>query len=186
MKLIPYPDAEKPCGFHTDDPAALYLYAKKGAVEPPEEFQAVYLAARRGSGSQTTIKFRDLEFMAPALFGEPRPSKVTNSNWTGDAYKFAIYRNTNKYGPPIVILRTDGGGFYAYAIRDLCDIELWELLTAQLPHERLWDLCMELTRTYECGIEDGRTEITTAFLDGSLKKKKVRGQESYRVVIERN
>ena len=181
MKFIPYPNAEKPYGFTADDPAALYLYAKNGALEPPEEFRAVVLGSRIGGGAEgVSMKFAPLQFMASALFGEARESGSTGSKWSGDSYKFAIYENTERHTSlKYVILRTDGGGFYAYAVTENSAVALFESLVT-LPMERLWDLCMVITRAYECGVSDGRAKVEHGFLNGSLtvKKKKLRKQNA--------
>ncbi len=185
MKFIPYPNAEKPSGFESDDDAKIYLSAKHGAVEPPFSFMAIHLGSRMGESSPVLLKFEELEFMASALFGEARESAgARGAKWNGDAYRFAIYRHTGKYSRfKIVILRTDGSGFHAYGISEISAVELFEAL-ATLPGARLWDLCMVITRAYESGEHDGRDRVEKAFVNGTLKKKKVRGSNAFRVSIE--
>lgn len=116
--------------------------------------------------------------MAVGIFGAGRPSRTCrNVKWTGDAYEYGLYQYASGAArhPAIVVLRTDGGGTYAYIDDTLTAIETWTTIAAQ-PPEMIWNICHLIAHTYERAFCAGRAQIEQIFLEGRLKKRRRQGR----------
>lgn len=152
----------------TDDSAGLYL-AHTGHKEAPQELPVQnighYAEVRTG-----TIQIADLEFMGAGLFGEGRGSAAHGSKWTGDCYKFGVYKLPKRKRGAIVIIRTDGSGTHVYLNDDITALETWEHLVKVSTPEMLWNICYVVVFSYEQGRNHTRREVHQQFVQGRLKK----------------
>jgi hypothetical protein len=168
--------------WRTNDPAGLYINYTSKEPEPPKEF-ACTVVGHSGIVRPETVPVQtiNLEFLGAGLFGPPREKTDRQPGWTGDAYKFGIYEHLPGYGRrEIVILRTDGGGFYAYLDVSLEAASMWRHLCKTCSPEMLWNICSCVVHTHELARKKGRQEIMTIFGEGRLKKKRGRyGIEVY-------
>lgn len=162
--------------WRTDDPAKMY-FRHTGVDAAPTQL----LANRIGHFCVNAftqiipVEIERLHYMASAMFG---PGRGGNTKWTGDAYKFAIYR----YNRDVVILRTDGGGTTAYLVDQLDAIPTWRYICDQLLEPALWDICIMLTETFHAGEAKARTEERLAFAEGRMKKRRLGGKVRVEVV----
>lgn len=76
----------------------------------------------------------------------------------------------------VVILRTDGGGFYSYLDVSLTATEMWRHLCTTCPPEMLWNICSCVVHTHDLARGKGRQEIMNAFAGGRLKKRRRQGR----------
>ena len=51
-------------------------------------------------------------------------------------------------------------------------LELFDLMCATLPPERIWDICYLIAHTQKQAYRKGRHELTALFLQGRLKRKR--------------
>lgn len=166
--------------YHTDDPAKLFIAHSGEFAEPPASFKGRLLHRHLNGAGSVPIRVENLEFLCAGMFGAGRPSGSGPTKWTGDSYKYAVYR----YERQIVILRTDGGGFYAYIDNSIDAIDYWERLAFVLPTETIWNLCHTMAHAFQTGTSNGRQEIIGELQAGSLKlrKRTKGGVASLRVV----
>lgn len=167
-----------------DDPAGLH-YSVHGSAElpPPEVFHARCIGHFNRSPEITMpVETASLAYLGTGLFGPPRPCGTgSTTRWTGDSYKFAIYHHKTSTRGCIVILRTDGSGFYAYLDDHTSTVcELWEHLVRVCDPPMLWNICYELVFAYESGREDGEHRICKAFLEKRLKR---RGRGAHVLIV---
>ena len=164
--------------WRTDDPAGLYICNTSEATDAPQHFSCMVIGH---SGivrpESVSVPTNDLEFLGAGLFGPPRDKKEGHAGWTGDAYKFGIYaQRTRGERQNIAILRTDGGGFYAYIDVSLTAAEMWRYLCAHCSSAMLWNICSCLVHTHDSAHEKGREELMYLFAEGRLKKRRRKGK----------
>jgi hypothetical protein len=164
--------------WRTDDPAGLYICDTSKAAEPPQEFPCMVIGHSGIVRPETiSVPTADLTFLGAGLFGPPRDKTGRQAGWTGDSYKFGIYaqKSVGERGN-IVILRTDGGGFYAYVDVSLTAAEMWRYLCAQCSSPMLWNICSCVVHTHDLAHEKGRKELMHIYAEGRLKKRRRQGQ----------
>lgn len=134
----------------------------------------------------------DWEHICPARFGEGRPcgfvGAAAQTNWSGDSYRYDIYQRDG--GKHYALRWQNGGGCgWLVSMNEMPHGE-WNLLEmiVNMPVEaRRWDACHFLWQcAYNTAMASARSErdaIHQAFVEGRLKKHKVRGRGAYRVEI---
>lgn len=162
--------------WRTQDAAGLYIRDTRKESEPPQEFCCTVIGH---SGilrpERMPVPTQSLTFLGAGLFGPPRETTQTSPGWTGDSYRFAVYACLPKYGREnIVILRTDGGGFYAYIDVSLTAAEMWRHVCKVCSPEMLWNVCSCVIHTYDLGLDTGKNVTMQAHAEGRLKKKRGR------------
>jgi hypothetical protein len=170
--------------WRTKDAAGLYIKDTSKVSDPPQEFDCAVLGH---SGivrpDKISIPTASLEFLGAGLFGPPRERTEHHPGWTGDAYKFGVYECLPRFGRrQVVILRTDGSGFYAYVDVSLEASVMWRHLCKTAGPEMLWNVCSCLVHTHDLARQKGRQEIMNAFAEGRLKKK--RGRSGPQVYVQ--
>jgi len=128
------------------------------------------------------------EHVCCARFGEGRPCSFSRTTkWTGDSYRYDIFRK----GDRIALRWWNGAGEgWLTSIDKTSSGESNLLLTiASNPcEEQRWDACHFLWNIAEKSARAAKaaefTRIATAFTEGRLKKRKVRGRDSYEIKIE--
>jgi hypothetical protein len=186
MNLIANGSGDEIWGWKTEDLVQIFFQG----VSKPTTVEA-FIVGHTGivKPISVPIPLPELEFIGAGLFGEARPCSFSSTTkWTGDAYKYGIYRRVNRIErEQIVVLRQDGSGIHAYVAEGSSGRELWEHLCASLRQEQLWDLCHMLTGTHEKARKDASSErqglIFRAFTEGRLVKRKIRGQSTYKVTL---
>lgn len=166
--------------WQTDDAARLSIAHTSDLATAPLEVECRVIG-HSGIVRPELIRVRteDLEFLAAGLFGAPRDKAERQAGWTGDAYKFGVYaRRSKRSRHDVVILRTDGGGFYAYIDMSLTAAEMWRHLCLTCTTEMLWNICSCVVHTSDSAHEYGREFVIQAFLEGRLKKRRRRGSVS--------
>lgn len=168
----------------TKDAAELYIRHTSKATEPPQEF-ACTVVGHSGIVRPATMPVPtvNLAFLGAGLFGAPREAAEHSAGWTGDSYRFGIYAYQPRFGrEDIVLLRTDGGGFYAYIDVSLTAAEMWRHLCETCSPEMLWNVCICLIHTHDLARDHGRQSVMQIFAEGRLKKKP--GRNGVQVYIE--
>lgn len=160
----------------TNDAAGLYIRHTQKLAEPPEVFDCRVIGHSGIMRPPTMpVPTGDLVFWGAGLFGLPREKSETSAGWTGDCYRFGIYGYRPRFGREnVVILRTDGGGFYAYLDVSLTAAEMWRYLCDACSPEMLWNVCSCVLHTYDLAVDNGRKAIMQAFAEGRLHKKRGR------------
>ncbi len=64
----------------------------------------------------------------------------------------------------------------AYELDGISLDQAWQAYCTKLSSPELWDLCKLITTGYHNAIEQGTRQVEDAFLQGKLKKVRVRGQ----------
>ena len=162
--------------WRTNDAACLYVRYTRKTIEPPQKF-ACRIIGHSGIVRPETqeVATRDMVFLGAGLFGPPREKTEISPGWTGDSYRFGVYAYQPNFGREhIIILRTDGGGFYAYIDVSLTAAEMWRHLCQACSPEMLWNVCSCVVHTYDLAVENGRQAVMQLFADGRLRKKKGR------------
>lgn len=164
--------------WRTDDAASLYIRDTSKAAESPQQFACTIIGHSGIMRPESiSVPTADLTFLGAGLFGPPRDKRDGQAGWTGDSYKFGIYaQRTRGERQNIVILRTDGGGFYAYIDVSLTAAEVWRYLCAQCSSPMLWNICSCVVHTHDLAREKGRKELMHIFAEGRLKKRRRQGQ----------
>jgi hypothetical protein len=129
--------------------------------------------------------------LCSARFGEGRPCHFNPKvRWTGDSYRYDIFeRRDQVIQRRYVALRWQNGageGWFVFSDRE--QRNLLDLIVNVPKEEDRWDYCHELWVSLDCvdraaAIRADR-EVREAFVEGRLKKRKVRGREEYKVEIE--
>jgi hypothetical protein len=127
-------------------------------------------------GGHAIVKVDELELLGAGLFGEGRPCSGSSAKWTGDCYRYGVYRGHKPYsGPSIVILQHSGGGMEGLQLDSTTSVETWSHLAATLTPELLWNTCRELFEFHQAALEGQKQRIFGAFALGRLKKSKKKG-----------
>lgn len=151
-----------------DDRAGLHL--RNSSAEAPQSIRAVDMT--RYLGAEIEVPIAELEYVGAGIFGEARPSAAARARWTGDAYKYAIYKTRQR---DIVIMRTDGSGTYFYVLSNPGVYQAWRTLVDTLKPESIWDVCHNLTFAFNRGFQQGERKTAKAFLAKELKPRRKRG-----------
>jgi hypothetical protein len=130
----------------------------------------------------------DFKLEATAYFGPPRDTRDGQGGWTGDAYRFELYsREANRKGDrQCIIKESNGCGDYFYVFPRWRSETLLASILA-LPETVRWDVCSNITIALKsvaaAQMEAGAAQVKRAFVEGRLSKRKVRGQDAYKVSI---
>ena len=150
-------------------------------VEPGRIFAPPY---------ETGLDLRDIVtsgwgHVCSCRFGKPRMSTV--GEWSGDSYRYDIFRHNDE----MALRCENGGGVIWLLANSLSGQETVALLTTisyPIDEAKRWDFCHAL---YEIAINTASAAKQSealrwkqAIVDKRVKKRKVRGQNGYSVVIE--
>ncbi len=106
--------AQEAPGYYWRTNDAADLAFNEAGPQPPTHISCYNLHDTLNRGEIAQVPIAELHFLAKAHFG------VRNVGWTGDAYRFGIYRFSRQFGrPEIVIVVSHGGGMEAYLLSDL-------------------------------------------------------------------
>jgi len=164
--------------YHSDDAAGIYF--RGSAEKAPTHLRCMGMGFELSAHSDVefNIELAPFELIGVGRFGEGRPcSGRSSTKWTGDSRRYGVY----KHRRALLIIESHGGGEQGYLDRDSHAIELFDLMCATLPPERIWDICYLIANTENRAYRKGRNEITTLFLQGRLKRK--RRDHRYRLEI---
>jgi hypothetical protein len=156
--------------YHTDDDAKIYFRGSK--AQPPTHLHCVGMGYTLSANShqEFDVDLAPFGLIGVGRFGEGRPCGGLNGStkWTGSSHTYAIY----KHRWDLLIIESHGGGEQGYIDRHSHAIELFDSLCANLPTERIWDICYLIANTENRAYRKGRQELTTLFLQGRLKRKR--------------
>lgn len=144
------------------------------------------------NGRKVAVETFKWAHMCSARFGDGRPEHASSkTNWNGDSFRYDIFERWDTTGRTIALRWSHGGGEGWLTDYDRGSSDQHSILDliASVPDEaRRWDYCHNLAEaishaTYTAKVEERRL-VTTAFVEGRLKKRKVRGLPEYNVTIE--
>lgn len=126
------------------------------------------------------------QFVCSARFGEARPCSFGNAKWTGDSYRYDIFRKGHQ-----LALRWCNGSGEGWILCDPVErrdvANLLEVIINEPDESRRWDFCHFLyetvSRTASAANVDTAEKYSNAFVQGRLKKRKIRGKDAYNVEI---
>jgi hypothetical protein len=161
--------------WRTNDAADL-AFSEAGPEQPTHiNFYNLHDTLNRGEITQVAVG--ELQLITKAYFGERKVG------WTGDAYKFGIYRRTVPSGrAEIAIVVSHGGGMEAYLLSDLVAVQTWTHLAANLSEELLWNMCYEIMHAHRAVKSEATRATMRLFLEGRLKKRKRRNRVTVEVL----
>jgi hypothetical protein len=103
IQMIP---AQEAPGYYWRTNDAADLAFNEAGPQPPTHISCYNLHDTLNRGEIAQVPIGELNFLAKAHFG------VRNVGWTGDAYRFGIYRLTRQFSrPEIVIIVSHGGAW---------------------------------------------------------------------------
>jgi hypothetical protein len=155
--------------YHTDDAARIYI--RGTADKAPTHLRCVGMGFDLSAHSDVefNLELAPFELIGVGRFGEGRPCDGwSDTKWTGDSHKYGVY----KHGRSLLIIESHGGGEQGYLDRHSHAIELFDLMCATQPPERIWDICHLIAHTENRAYRKGRNEMTTLFLQGRLRRKR--------------
>jgi hypothetical protein len=124
----------------------------------------------------------DLNFIGAGLFGAGRPCLGGSAKWTGNAYRYGVYTSHKPYsGPAIVILQSSGGGMVGLQFDFRTSVETWQHLATTSSPELLWNFCHEQFELHREALEGQKRTVFAAFVEGRLKKSKLK--DHYQVTM---
>lgn len=143
------------------------------------------------------IKTADWLHLSRCSFGPARNQHYDGKGgwlggWTGDSHRYDIFRNDDFRGRKTYAIRWHhgaGAGWRLAGSGGGCDdAALIKMILAVAQEPNRWDLCKFLCDSIAHAEDESRkatrAELYRAFVDGRLKKRKQRGQNSYRVDVE--
>ena len=130
--------------------------------------------------------------LCSARFGPARKSRGETWSWTGDAYRYDLFEGTNSAGQPEMAMRWQNGAGSGWLVlppgSDDCEAALFRLIRSRVDEAKRWDCCHFLWKMREAQTRAARylaeQEFKQAFIDGRVKKRKIRGTDEYTVVVQ--
>lgn len=167
------PTQSRPGHFWTTDDVAQLWFGESGP-EPPQTVRCYNMQDHLNSGEAREAPVSGLEFLGAGIFGEARPSgSNSTTRWTGDSYRYGIYRNpSGLYKNGIVVLEHHGGGMFGYAFDYLVAGDTWGHIAVSFPPEMIWNLCHQIARAYRAARDAERQIVYQAFADRRLNKRR--------------
>ncbi len=154
-------------GHHWRTNDAADLRFTESGQEQPTHVDCYNLHDTLNRGEMVRVPAADLDLISRAYFGDRK------AGWTGDAYRFGVYRwNVSIGRPQIVIIVSHGGGMEAYCLSDLVAFETWTHLSNNVSEEILWNLCYEIMHAQRAVKTEVHRAAMRLFLDGRLRKRK--------------
>ena len=151
---------------------AVDLHFNEAGTEQPQIVRCFNMQDHLNSGEARNVPVEGLSLLAPGIFGAGRPCRSgSNARWTGDSYRYGIYRNpAGLYKDGIVILERHGGGMQGYAFDSIVAGETWGLIAHSFSTEMIWNLCNQMANAYRAARDAEKVIVFRAFADGRLKK----------------
>jgi hypothetical protein len=161
--------------WRTNDAADLAF--NDAGPQPPTHISCYDLHYTLNRGEIAQVPIAELHFLARAHFGD------RNVGWTGDAYRFGIYRFTRQFGrPEIVVIVSHGGGMEAYSLSDLVAHQTWSHIAEHLSEDLRWNLCYEIMHAQRAVKDEATRIVKQLFLEGRLKKRRRRNRSYVQVL----
>ncbi|MBZ5505985.1 MAG: hypothetical protein LAO78_10905 [Acidobacteriia bacterium] len=169
--------AQEAPGYYWRTNDAADLAFNEAGPQAPTHISCYNLHDTLNRGEIAQVPIGELHFLARAHFG------VRNVDWTGDAYKFGIYRFTRQFGrPEIVIVVSHGGGMEAYLLSDLVAHQTWTNVAEHLSEDLRWNLCYEIMHAHRAVKTEATRVVMQLFLEGRLKKRRRRNRSYVQVL----
>jgi hypothetical protein len=157
------------CCWQSDDKADVWF--NESAPEAPK-----VITCQTAQGGKAIVRVGDLEFLGAGLFGESRPCLEGSAKWTGNSYRYGVYKSYKAYsGSATVILQHSGSGMIGLQLDFTTSGDTWRHLAATSSREMLWNLCHELFELHREALEGQKRAVFAAFAEGRLKKSKRKG-----------
>lgn len=177
----------------------------------PQERGRMFQPSHSMTEQNIVVNTGEWEHVIACRFGEGRPcDSLSHTKWTGDCYRYDIFR---KVTPPSEVsipvregvepgkitrpgktqwaLRWWNGGGEGWL---LCDdrnngvVQLIAMIAEMPVEERRWDACHfiweSIDKAARIASDETARKYKQAFVDGKLKKRKKRGENTYAVTIE--
>lgn len=135
--------------------------------------------------SPCSVTTADWKHIVACRFGPPRPAG-SNYNWTGECYRYDIFAKDGYWA-----LRWVNGFDEGWLIskdksrRD--ETNLLATIVGIAEEERRWDACHFVWKMFERSASVAKRaeakRYNKAFVEGRLKKRKIRGRDEYKVEI---
>jgi hypothetical protein len=131
--------------------------------------------------------------LCPARFGEARPTGWNGkTQWTGDSYRYDIFERIDNLGRRQLALRWWNGGGQGWLLTEddakRGEANMLDLIVGIADENRRWDYCHFLWEAaHKSELHGGREtekELKQAYVDGRMRKRKVRGEDCYTVTVE--
>lgn len=155
---------------HTDDEARIYF--RRSVTEAPTHLRCVGMGYTLSANSwkECDVELAPFTLIGVGRFGDGRPCDGLSGStkWTGSSHTYAVY----KHRRDLLVIESHGAGEHGYIDRHSHAIELFDFLCANLPTERIWDICYLIANTENRAYRKGRQELTTLFLQGRLKRRR--------------
>ena len=126
------------------------------------------------------------EHVCPCRFGDPR-TVFTWATWSGSSYRYDIFKRSNRLPVDFSIaLRWENGSGRGWLLSSndngSGESSLLSLIANEPSEPRRWDYCHYLWQTATANREYGKRlewdRVTTAYVDGRLKKRRREGRVS--------
>jgi len=167
------------CGWVSDDALKLRFHSD----QPPENVEAHRIGHDSCYNGHPGVRvlLKEALMQGAVEFGPPRSSSATtDTKWTGDSYRFGLCSLPDPHRMLIVEINGGGNFFYLWAQHDA--LATWTTMLRQIPQPQLWDMLLGLTGTWQNGTHTERNRLYAKMAAGTLQRRKVRGQNSYRCV----
>ena len=164
------------CVWQSADPADIWF--NESGPESPK-----VITCQTPQGGKAIVRVEDMEFLGAGLFGEGRPCLGGSAKWTGNSYRYGVYKSYKPYsGTAIVILQSSGGEMIGLQLDFTTSAHTWKHMAVTSSPEMLWNVCHELFELHREAREGEKRAVFAAFVDGRLKKSKRKGH--YYVTME--
>jgi len=152
--------------------------------EPPTELTAVMSNCSLCKPPTVQVPLDELELLI-ATHCEPRGG--THTKWNSNS-KCNAYQWNQKFSKPVLLIHEWNGTGNHFMVMDQLELlDAMKAMIAAVPQVMIWDLIHSWFKAYDRGAEHAHsrltTKLTTAFVNGTLKKRKNRGRDDFRVWI---
>ena len=108
------------CVWQSADPADIWF--NESGPESPK-----VITCQTPQGGKAIVRVEDMEFLGAGLFGEGRPCLGGSAKWTGNSYRYGVYKSYKPYsGTAIVILQSSGGGMIGLQLDFTTSVHTWK------------------------------------------------------------
>ena len=139
------------------------------------------------------VKPAEWKHLCPARFGEARPTEWNGkTHWTGDSYRYDIFERIDSIGRRQLAMRWENGAGQGWLLAEdeakSGKANLLDLIVGIPDEARRWDYCHFLYETAHksasLAIRNTVEKMKQAYVDGRLKKRKVKDEDRYTVTVD--